>query len=163
MSANLILRNAGSIHEDLSLFTIKHTSFYSLWKIFKPAPQTNVQMNKPFPSSLVPLFQNESKCENDFDLHENDSVGGTRFHMNGFALRLVLTRRQKGIRKWPIVERELINITRGWNKEKHLSPRRNRTQEGRSWVRFLPGTQIFFLSHARAMLITSLFTFLYRA
>ena len=31
--------------------------------------------NRPFPSSLVPLFQSESKCatlsyENDFDLHE---------------------------------------------------------------------------------------------
>ena len=32
------------------------------------------------------LFQKESKCENDFDLHENDSVGGTRFHMNGLHL-----------------------------------------------------------------------------
>ena len=53
-------------------------------------------MNKPFPSSLVPLFQNASKCENDFDLHENDSVSGTCFHMNGFALRLVLTQTVKG-------------------------------------------------------------------
>ena len=35
------------------------------------------EMNRPFSSSLVPLFQNESKCE------------------TGFALRLVLTRRQK--------------------------------------------------------------------
>ena len=34
--------------------------------------------------------------ENEFDLHENELVGGTHFHMNGFALRLVLTRRQKG-------------------------------------------------------------------
>ena len=59
-------------------------------------------MNRPFLSSLVPLFQNESKCktrsnENEFDLHENELVGGTHFHMNGFALRLVLTRRQKGL------------------------------------------------------------------
>ena len=56
----------------------------------------------------MPLFQNESKCENHcseskFDLHENEPVGGTRFHMNGFARRLVLTLRQKGTRKWPIV------------------------------------------------------------
>ena len=28
--------------------------------------------------------------ENEFDLHENEPVGGTHFHMNGFALRLVL-------------------------------------------------------------------------
>ena len=34
--------------------------------------------------------------ENEFDLHENEHVGGTHFQMNGFALRLVLTRRQKG-------------------------------------------------------------------
>ena len=27
--------------------------------------------------------------ENDFDLHENEPVGGTHFHMNGFKLRLV--------------------------------------------------------------------------
>ena len=41
-------------------------------------------------------------CENEFDLHENEHVGGTHFHMNGFARRLVLTQRQKTIRKWPI-------------------------------------------------------------
>ena len=40
--------------------------------------------------------------ENEFDLHENKRVGGTHFHMNGFALRLVLKQRQKGTRKWPI-------------------------------------------------------------
>ena len=40
--------------------------------------------------------------ENEFDLHEKQHVGGTHFHMNGFALRLVLTRRQKGTQKWPI-------------------------------------------------------------
>ena len=40
--------------------------------------------------------------ENEFDLHENEPVSGARFHMNGFALRLVLTRRQKGTQKWPI-------------------------------------------------------------
>ena len=42
---------------------------------------------RPFQSSLVPLFQNESKRETnlDFDLHEAESVGGTQFdmvHMN---------------------------------------------------------------------------------
>ena len=44
-------------------------------------------------------MQNHS---NEFDLHENELVGGTHFYMNGFALRLVLTRRHKGTRKWPI-------------------------------------------------------------
>ena len=33
--------------------------------------------------------------ENEFDLHENEPVGETHFHMNGFALRLVLKQRQK--------------------------------------------------------------------
>ena len=36
-------------------------------------------------------------CENELDLHENEPVGGTHFHMNGFALRLCLKRRQKGL------------------------------------------------------------------
>ena len=30
-------------------------------------------------------------CENEFDLHENEPVGGKYFHMNGFAQRLVAT------------------------------------------------------------------------
>ena len=34
---------------------------------------------------------------NKFDLHENELVGGTHFHMNGFALRLVLRQRQKAL------------------------------------------------------------------
>ena len=40
--------------------------------------------------------------ENEFDLHENESVGGTHFHMNGLALRLVLKQRHKGTWKWSI-------------------------------------------------------------
>jgi len=50
----------------------------------------------------VPLFQNESSCNtfHENDLLENEPVGGTHFHMNGFAL--VLTERQKASRKWPI-------------------------------------------------------------
>ena len=48
---------------------------------------------------LVPQFQNESLCATEFDLRENEPVG--RSHMNGFALRLVLTRGQKTTREWP--------------------------------------------------------------
>ena len=55
-----------------------------------------------FLAYLVPLFQNESPCKNEFDLYENEPVGGTHFHMNGFARRLVLTQRQKTTREWPI-------------------------------------------------------------
>ena len=33
--------------------------------------------------------------ENEFDMHENEHVGKTHFHMNGFAPRLVLKQRQR--------------------------------------------------------------------
>ena len=39
--------------------------------------------------------------ENELDLHENEHASETNFHMNGFALRLVLKKRQKSTRKWP--------------------------------------------------------------
>ena len=41
--------------------------------------------------------------ENDFDLLENGREGGTHFHMNDFARRLVLKERQRVTRKWPIL------------------------------------------------------------
>ena len=44
---------------------------------------------------LVPLFQNESSCENEFCRCKS-------YVLNGFALRLVLTQRQNATRKWPI-------------------------------------------------------------
>ena len=31
--------------------------------------------------------------DNEFDLYENEPVGGKRYHMNGFARRLVLTQK----------------------------------------------------------------------
>ena len=37
--------------------------------------------------------------ENDFDLHEKETACRTHFHMNGFALRLVLILRQKATRE----------------------------------------------------------------
>ena len=40
--------------------------------------------------------------ENDFDLPENETACRTHFHMNGFALRLVLKQRHKRTLKWPI-------------------------------------------------------------
>ena len=54
------------------------------------------------------VFQNESKWknhsdENEFGLHENENVGGTHFHINDFALRLVLKQRHKRTRMWPII------------------------------------------------------------
>ena len=62
--------------------------------------------NRPFSSSLVPLFQSESKCETILmkmtDLHENETACRTHFHMKTFALRLVLKQRHKRTPKWPI-------------------------------------------------------------
>ena len=51
----------------------------------------------------VPLFQNESvqnlSNENEFDLHENEHVGGIHFYTNSLKRRLALTQRQKATRK----------------------------------------------------------------
>ena len=49
--------------------------------------------------SFVPVsrrvFVQNFSYENKFDLHENEFAGKTDFHMNDFALRLVLTPRKK--------------------------------------------------------------------
>ena len=55
--------------------------------------------NKPFPNSLVPLFQSESKCETTrmkmTDLLENETACRTHFLMKGFAHKLVLKQAQE--------------------------------------------------------------------
>jgi len=38
--------------------------------------------------------------KNDFDLHENESLCGTHFHMNGFARRLVLAKVNSKLTYW---------------------------------------------------------------
>ena len=87
------------------------------------------RLNRPFPSSLVPLFQNESKCETILmkmtDLHENETACRTHFHMKGFALRLVLKQRHKRTRKWPIENRSMrhtVGEGTDWNRNE---PRRS--------------------------------------
>lgn len=64
----------------------------------------NSFLNRPFLSCLAGasavkrvLVQNLS-CEDEFDLHGNEYVGGTHHHMNGLAL----TQREKTTRKLPI-------------------------------------------------------------
>ena len=64
--------------------------------------------NRPFPSFLLPLFQNESKCKT-FHMKMNSACSFifmqiSHFHKNGSALRLALKQRPKGTQKWPIVE-----------------------------------------------------------
>ena len=52
----------------------------------------------------MPLFQNESSCKTFllkiFDLHENEPVGQTHFHIKLFARSLVLTQRGTATQKW---------------------------------------------------------------
>ena len=59
----------------------------------------NIDVNRPFPRSLLPLFQSESKCETILmkmtDSHENETACRTHFRMKGFTLRLVLKLRYK--------------------------------------------------------------------
>ena len=38
-----------------------------------------MQNHRQFPSYPVPLFQIESLCKTDFDLHKNEPVGGIHF------------------------------------------------------------------------------------
>ena len=60
------------------------------------------------PSSLVPLFESESKCETirmemTFICMKMKLHAELIFILKGFALRLVLRQRYKRSRKWPIV------------------------------------------------------------
>ena len=53
--------------------------------------------NRPFPSSLVPLFQSESKCETilmkkTLICMKMKLLAKTHFHMKGFALRHVIVK-----------------------------------------------------------------------
>ena len=59
--------------------------------------------NRPFPSSKKSHFQNEAKCET-FVVKMSFIciIIENHFHINGFALSLVLKVRFFGIRKWPI-------------------------------------------------------------
>ena len=59
--------------------------------------------NRPFPSSKKSHFQNEAKCET-FVVKMSFIciIIANHFHINGFALSLVLKVRFFGTRKWPI-------------------------------------------------------------
>ena len=47
------------------------------------------------------VFIQDLSYENEFGLHENESVGETHFHMNGFAGRLILTESKKSNSPFP--------------------------------------------------------------
>ena len=68
---------------------------------------SKIDYNRPFPSSLVPLFQSESKCETilmkmTLICIKKETAYRTHFRMKGFALGLVLKQKHKRTRKWPI-------------------------------------------------------------
>ena len=60
--------------------------------------------NRPFPCSKKSHFQNEAKCET-FVVKMSFIciIIENHFHINGFALSLVLKVRFFGTRKWPIL------------------------------------------------------------
>ena len=73
---------------------------------------SKIDYNRPFPSSLAPLFQRESKCETilmkmTLICIKKETACKTHFHMKGFALGLVLKQRHKRTRKWPIACHEM--------------------------------------------------------
>ena len=59
-------------------------------------------MNRPFPSSPGPLYQNEVKCSSfDIEMIVHSRANKTDFHKKGCALGLILKVRVFGTRKWP--------------------------------------------------------------
>ena len=71
---------------------------------------------RPFPSSLVPLFQSESKCKTilmkmtlicmKMKLHAELIF----ISLKGLVLRLVLKKRHKRTWKWPIIAKTLLIV-----------------------------------------------------
>ena len=60
-------------------------------------------LNRPFPSSPEPLFQNEGRCSAfDMEIIFHSHANKTHFHKKGCAPSLLLKVRVFGTRKWPI-------------------------------------------------------------
>ena len=60
-------------------------------------------LNRPFPSSSGPLFQNEGRCSAfDMEITFHSHANKTHFHKKGCAPSLILKVRVFGTRKWPI-------------------------------------------------------------
>ena len=59
-------------------------------------------MNRPFPSSPGPLYQNEVKCSSfNIEMIFQSRANKADFHKKGCALRVILKVRGFGTRKWP--------------------------------------------------------------
>ena len=63
-----------------------------------------LHLNRPYPSSWIPHFQNEAKCSTFLVKMSFISMKiKNHFHIKGWELNLVLKHRPGGTRKWPIV------------------------------------------------------------
>ena len=60
-------------------------------------------VNRPFPSSPGPLYQNEVRCSAfDMEMICHSHANKYHFHKKGLAPNLLLIQRPGGTRKWPI-------------------------------------------------------------
>ena len=63
----------------------------------------SVVVNRPFPSTPRPMYQNEVKCSAfDMEMIFHSHANKTHFHKKGCAFGLILIVRVFGTRKWPI-------------------------------------------------------------
>ena len=78
--------------------------FVCLFLCIGPVEQfsNELQLNRPFPSSPEPLFQNKSRCSAfDMEIIFHSHANKTRFHKKGCVPSLILKVRVFGTRKWP--------------------------------------------------------------
>ena len=76
------------------------------WKVLKRVITVEFvySINRPFPSSPGPLYQNEIKCPAfDVEMIFHSHANKTQFHKKGCALGFILKVRVFGTRKWPII------------------------------------------------------------
>ena len=70
------------------------------------------RINRPFPSSPGPLFQNEDRCSAfDMEIIFHSHASKTHFHKNGCATGFILKVRAFGTRKWPIASLEMRTMS----------------------------------------------------
>ena len=70
------------------------------------------KINKPFPSSPGPLFQNEGRYSAfDMEIVFYSHANKTHFHKKGCAASLILKVRVFGTREWPIHQFHIANNT----------------------------------------------------
>ena len=66
--------------------------------------RTNLSLNRPFPSSPEPLYQNEVKCSAfDMEMIFHSRANKTHSHKKDCALGFILKVTVFGTLKWPIV------------------------------------------------------------